>query len=391
MVSRSVKPSKNNSFFLFGARGTGKSTFIEHQFLTGGEVLKLDLLNPDLEEELARSPMALYEKIKAQQKKYEWIFIDEVQKNPRLLDVVHMSIENLKAKFILTGSSARKLRRGGANLLAGRAFLYSMFPLTTQELGEHFHLETVLRWGSLPKLLALTNDDDKRNYLKGYTQIYLKEEIRAEQLVRKVEPFRAFLDVAAQMSGKIINYSSLGHDVGVDHKTVQTYFDILSDTWLGFYLPSFHHSVRKGQRVSPKFYFFDVGIKNYLSGLIESKPKIGNSLFGELFEHFIVNEIFRLNDYHSKDFRLSYLTTKSNAEVDLILSRGRNHFAIEIKSSDQIDPIEVRKLKSLAGDIPNIQKMFLISNHPHRRLIDDVLCLHWTEFLDLFCKDISSP
>ena len=129
MVKRLVNPSKNNSFFLFGARGTGKSTFIQHQFLTNENVLKLDLLNPDLEEEFAKSPMALHERIKSSPKKWDWVFIDEVQKNPRLLDVVHKSIEELKARFILTGSSARKLKRGGANLLAGRAFLYSLFPL----------------------------------------------------------------------------------------------------------------------------------------------------------------------------------------------------------------------------------------------------------------------
>lgn len=372
---------------MFGARGTGKSTFVKQQFLKNQSVLEIDLLNPDLEEEYAKSPISLYEKIRETPKKWQWIFIDEVQKNPRLLDVVHKSIEELNVKFILTGSSARKLKRGGANLLAGRAFLYSLFPLTRKETADQFNLESTLRWGSLPKLLSLQDDRDKKKYLRGYTQIYLKEEIKSEQLVRNIDPFRGFLEVAAQMSGKVINYTKIGNDVGVDNKTVQNYFEILTDTWLGFFLPSFHQSVRKSQRVSPKFFFFDIGVKNSLAQILDSRPTPGNSLYGDLFEHFIINEIFRLNEYFEKDFRLSYLATKNNAEVDLILSKGRHHIAVEIKSDSKLDYTEINKVKALAGDIQNIKKIYFVSNHKESRIIEGVSCLHWEKFLELFTTE----
>lgn len=386
MVQRIVKPSKNNSFFLFGARGTGKSTFIQQQFLTPKNALKIDLLDPELEDRYARSPMRLYDEIASKPKAWTWIFIDEVQKVPRLLDVIHKSIEDLDVKFILTGSSARKLKRGGANLLAGRAFLYSLFPLTERELGDSFRLEEALRWGTLPKLLTLPADEDKKQYLKSYGQIYLKEEVIAEQLIRNVDPFRGFLEVAAQMSGKVINYSNISQDVGVDPKTIQTYFEILSDTWLGHFLPSFHQSVRKSQRLSPKFYFFDLGVKNSLSQTIDTKPSPGNSFYGECFEHFVINEVHRLNQYLGKDFRLSYLATKNHAELDLILSKANRHIAIEIKSTSNINAVEVNKMRALAGDIKNIRKMYFVSNDRSHRLIEGVECMHWRSFLDAFAR-----
>ncbi len=386
MVRRIVKPSISRSFFLFGARGSGKSTFINSDFLISKKVYKIDLLDLDQEEKYIKHPMALYEEIKTNLKKWDWIFIDEVQKCPKLLDVVHKSIEDLKAKFILTGSSARKLKRGGANLLAGRAFLYSLYPLTSVELGKLFDLTSALQWGTLPSLLQLPDNSDKKSYLKSYCQIYLKEEIKSEQLVRNIDPFRNFLEISAQMSGKIINNTKIGNDIGVDHKTVQNYFEILCDTWLGFFVPAFHQSVRKSQKLSPKFYYFDLGVKNQLSQTIDSLPTQGTSTYGELFEHFVINEIYRLNEYWQKDFILSYLKTKNDAEIDLILSKGRYHFAIEIKSSKYIDTKEVKKLKALAEDIKNIKKVFYISNCKDKRTIDDVQCLHWQDFISDFQK-----
>lgn len=328
--------------------------------------------------------MSLFDELKIQKSKIEWVFIDEVQKVPKLLDVVHMSIEKLKQKFILTGSSARKLKRGGANLLAGRAFLYSMFPLSYLEIKNNYDLSKVLKWGTLPKLQSLPEDEDKKQYLKSYYQVYLKEEIKEEQLVRNIEPFRDFLEVSAQMSGKIINYSKIGNDVGVDHKTVQNYFEILVDTWIGFFIPAFHQSVRKSQKQSPKFYYFDLGVKNSLARALDLNPSEGTSSYGDLFEHLIVNEVFRLNNYLSKDFRLSYLATKNGAEIDLILSKGREVYAVEIKSSSQIDEVEVKKMLRMASEIKNIKTMFYVSNCTSKRKIENVLCLHWKDFLNDF-------
>lgn len=382
MVDRVINLSKKHSFFLFGARGTGKSTLIRDQFLSQFSTLSIDLLNSDLEEEYSKYPMRLYEKIKSTPQKWDWIFIDEVQKIPKLLDVVHKSIEELKINFILTGSSARKLKREGANLLAGRAFWYSLFPFTKEELRKDFSLDSVLQWGSLPTVFSLESDLDKKQYLKSYNQIYLKEEIKAEQLIRNIDPFRDFLEVAAQMSGKIINYSKIGNDVGVDHKTVQNYFSILTDTLIGFILPSFHHSVRKSQRLSPKFYYFDIGVKNSLAQTIDSKPAPATTTYGDLFEHFIILEIYRLNEYFQKDYRMSYLMTKNGVEIDLILSKGRYHYAIEIKSSSTIDYTEINRTHALAKDIPNLKKIFYISNHREQRLINGVECLYWEDFLN---------
>lgn len=382
MVKRIAKLSKSNSFFLFGARGTGKSTLIRDQFLTSYSTLILDLLNPDLEEEYSKYPKSLYEKIKSDPKKWDWIFIDEIQKVPKLLNVVHKSIEELKVNFILTGSSARKLKRGGANLLAGRAFLYSLYPFTKIEIGEDFNLSFILQWGSLPKIFSLDSDIDRKQYLKSYNQIYLKEEIKEEQIIRNIDPFRDFLEVAAQMNGKIINYTKIANEVGVDHKTVQNYFNILSDTLIGFILPAFHPLVRKSQKQSPKFYYFDIGVKNSLAQTIDSKPVVSTTTYGELFEHFFVLEVYRLNEYLQKDFKLSYLRTKNDVEIDLILTKGRYHYAVEIKSSDSIDNVEVNKLHALAKDIPNLKNVFYVSKHREKRLINGVLCIYWEDFLD---------
>ena len=225
MATRLVKPLKSNSFFLFGARGTGKSTFI-NAFL-GKNVGSFDLLDDETFDRLLTEPKILTNLIKS--KKFEWIFIDEIQRIPNLLNLVHKSIEEDKQKFALSGSSARKLKRGGANLLAGRAFVNSMFPFTFLETKNKFDLASSLHWGTLPKVYNSPGSEEKRAFLRSYCLTYIKEEIVAEQLVRNLEPFREFLTVAAQCSGKVINYSNISRDVGVQSPTVKTYFQILEE------------------------------------------------------------------------------------------------------------------------------------------------------------------
>jgi predicted AAA+ superfamily ATPase len=190
--------------------------------------------------------------------------IDEVQKAPKLLDQIHYEIEKRQIKFALTGSSARKLRRGGANLLAGRALMNHLYPLTHRELAADFVLQDVLQWGSLPEIFSAPSDLVRQEYLKTYVDSYLKEEILQEQLVRNVVPFRKFLPVAAQMNGKILNFSSMAKDLGVDWSTVKNYYQILEDTWLGFNLPIYHRSLRKQQLKGQKFYLFDLGVQRAL-------------------------------------------------------------------------------------------------------------------------------
>ena len=235
----------------------------------------------------------------------KYVIIDEVQKLPVLLDVVHLLIENKKSEkiFILTGSSARKLKTDGVNLLAGRAFVCHLYPFSFLEVGGGFNLDHALCWGMLPKIFSLADSEDKEKFLQTYAQIYLKEEIWGEQLIRKLDPFRRFLEVAAQSNGKIVNYLNVSRDVGVDDKSVKNYFSILEDTLLGFMLEPFHHSFRKRLKLSPKFYFIDVGIARALARMLTLQPVESTSYYGELFEQFIVVECIKLASYFKSEYR----------------------------------------------------------------------------------------
>lgn len=377
MVHRLINPSKSNSFFIFGARGTGKSHYLNYHH-SGPNVLCLNLLDDENFDLLLTDPKILDRAAEA--KKYEWIIIDEIQRLPNLLNRIHKLIEQYKQKFILTGSSARKLKRGASNLLAGRAFVYPMFPFTSIELGERFDLELALHWGTLPKIFEYPNLKDREDYLRAYCITYLKEEIVAEQAVRNLEPFRDFLEVAAQHSGKIINNSKIAKDVGVQIQTVQNYFQILCDTHMGFYLPAFHRSIRKSQKESPKFYFFDNGVKKALEKSLDSKPSPSTSAFGELFEAFFIQEVFRLNEYFNLDWKLSYFQTKNNAEVDLILTKSRITILIEIKSYEKKNPIHIEKLNRLAPDFKS--KAYLVSRDYFEESSSSTTCLHWKSFLE---------
>lgn len=379
MFHRISKLSKNNSFFLFGPRGSGKSTLIQEGF-SGKKTLFLDLLDPEIEDHFLRQPKSLENQIK-ENPNLEWVVLDEIQRVPRLLDLVHSLIEKTKIKFALTGSSARKLKRGAANLLAGRAFVYKLFPLTTQELGEKFDLHEVLSFGSLPKIYQLNSTEEKILYLRSYALTYVKEEIQTEQIVRNLEPFRAFLEISALANGQIINFNKIARDVGADNKTVQSYFQILEDTWLGFFLPSYHRSIRKSQRSHPKFYYFDPGIKRALTRNLEGKLETSTSAFGEAFEHWVILEFYRLNEYLQKDYRLSYFQSHQGSEIDLILDKpGQKPVVIEIKSTQRIDEIEVRKLERLSEDFKT-DKIFYLSRDPVAQKIDSVHCLEWKEGL----------
>ncbi|MCX6123479.1 MAG: AAA family ATPase, partial [Proteobacteria bacterium] len=229
---------------------------------------------------------------------YKCVVIDEIQRNLKLLDIVHLEIEKKRGvQFFLSGSSARKLKRGGANLLAGRAFTFNLFPLTHIEIGIKFDLQHTLQYGSLPKLLEYDDTLDIVRYLKAYVKTYLKEEIVSEQIVRKIDPFQDFLEIAAQMNGKIINFSKISADVGVDDKTVKSYYDILDETLIGFYLQSFHRSIRKRQRESPKFYLFDTGVRRALANTLNLPLDPSTFEYGNAFEHLVVLECHRLNSY----------------------------------------------------------------------------------------------
>lgn len=377
MISRTQKLCIDNDLFVFGARGTGKSTLI-HTLFDSSKVLWIDLLTEEAEDRFGRHPDELTKHLEAAS--YDYVVIDEIQKAPKLLDIVHSIIEKKKKRplFILTGSSARKLKRDGANLLGGRAFTYVLFPFTHKELGKHFKLEEVLQFGSLPLTFQFKTTEKKEIFLRGYVRNYLKEEILVEQLVRQIEPFKNFLEVAAQMNGEIINYTKIARDVAVSDQTVKSFYSILEDTLLGFSLMPFHRSIRKRQREAPKFYMFDTGVKRALSREITTPLHPGTSEWGRAFESFIVLELFRGCEYLQNDFRLSYLRTKDDAEIDVIMERpGKKELLLEIKSTNRVTDDDVRSLKRFVADWDRPAEAQVWSLDPVEKRIDGIHCFPW--------------
>ena len=381
MFPRLLQTSRRNSFFLFGARGTGKTTWIRDAFDPDAS-LYVDLLDPEVEDRYRRSPGRLESQVRALPPSVEWILIDEVQRAPRLLDVTHRLIESTGKRFVLTGSSGRKLKRGASNLLAGRAFVYSLYPLTVAELQDAFDLDDALRWGTLPKIYSLDSAEEKRAYLRAYALTYLREEIVAEQIIRRLDPFREFLEVAAQSNGTIVNYANIARDVGADPKTVISYFSILEDTLVGSLLPAYHRSIRKQQSANPKFYYFDTGVKRSLERTLDVPLQPGTYEYGKAFEHFVITQILHLSRYRYPDWRLFYLRTGAGVEIDVVIERpGMPAALIEIKSSDRIDERDIRGLARFIGDFTSPLAL-CISRDPTRMRTDGVLCLHWREALE---------
>jgi uncharacterized protein len=383
---RTIKPLESKSFFLFGARGVGKSTFIR-SFIEGKRALVIDLLVPELEDRYAQDPGALLQEVSASTAKLEWIVIDEVQKCPRLLDVVQKIMVEQKVKFILSGSSARRLKQKGVNLLAGRALDEKLFPLTYIELDKKFDLNEVLENGSLPEVCNSVSKEEAVQFLKSYSLNYVTTEIQAEQWVKKLPPFRKFLQIAAQMNGKILNYTKIAKDVGVDPNSIQSYFEIIEDTLLGFRLPGYHRSVRKQQRVAPKFYLFDTGVKRALERTLDVPLKPQTSAYGAAFEHFVILEILRSLVYSKRDFELSYLLTKDDAEIDLIIERPAfSPVLVEIKSSTRVDVSDARHLIKFRNEFDD-PRLFLLSNDKIEKDLDGVTACHWAQGITLIIED----
>ena len=380
MIHRICNPLKSNSFFLFGPRGTGKTSMLKEVF-GEQEPLWIDLLKAADEQRYINNPDALIEVVSVRNKAPEWVIIDEVQKAPNLLDVVHHLIEERKIKFALTGSSARKLKRGAANLLAGRAYVYHLFPLTHRELSERFNLHDSLRWGTLPKIFSIDTENEKSLYLESYAQTYLKEEILSEQLIRSIAPFRKFLEISGQTSGTIVNFKAIAGQIGADPKSVKKYYEILEDTLLGFFLPAYHRSLRKQQRLAPKFFLFDIGVRRAIEGVSQHPLPEGTYEFGRAFEEFIITEAVRLNSYGRKNFKFSYILTEGGAEVDLVIERpGMKTVLVEIKSSSAVLEQRLNHLVTFKKDYPEFEAICL-SREPHPRRLRDVTIYPWQEGL----------
>lgn len=319
------------SFFLFGPRGTGKSVWLEQRLSQAA--LTINLLKSGEYLRYKRDPSLLAREVAALKNKNAWIIIDEIQKLPELLDEVHALLFESRGdyRFALSGSSARKLKRSHANMLAGRALSKKMFPLSMLEIGRDFRLQEALRYGQLPLSVTAAAEWEKIEFLDAYVETYLREEIQQEALVRNLDSFYRFLSVSALMSGQILNISNIARDVGVARTTVQGYFSILVDTLLGWYLPAYRNKAKVKEVAHAKFYLFDCGVQRALAGLHRDKPSSAET--GVLFETFILNEFMALNSWRSHGAQFFYWRTESGNEVDLIWKRGRQAVGFEIKCS----------------------------------------------------------
>ena len=365
LLDLSLPPGK--SAFLWGPRKVGKSYWISQHC---HEASLIDLLKTDTYAEYASRPALLRERFQDEKKRL--MVIDEIQKIPALLDEVHWLIENRGLSFLLTGSSARKLRRGHANLLGGRAWKRVMTPLSYVEV-EGFDLPSVMISGLLPPhFLSPQPLED----IRAYVADYLKEEIAAEALTQNIPAFAEFLHVAALTSSELLNYTNVGRETGVSPKIVRTYFDILEDTYLGFRIPPWKKSQNRRLIETEKFYLFDVGITNYLA---RRQPQRGSFEFGKSFEHYILMELRAYQAYRQPDLPIAFWRTSTGQEVDFIL--GEKDLAIEIKGSQRVHPGDLTGFRALKEDGPVKRCIVVCLENQPRKVAGAVEILPWALFL----------
>jgi len=370
------------STFLWGPRKTGKSTFLKEQFPNS---LVYDFLKTDLFFEITKNPALLREQLLAKKKdvlQYP-VILDEVQKVPQVLDEVHWMIENTGIRFILCGSSARKLKRGQANLLGGRAWRYEMFPLTSVETGiDELNLLRALNHGLIPVHYL---QDNYRKSLESYVRDYLKEEVFNEGLARNVPAFSRFFDAMGYSHGQLTNYSNIARECGVSSKTVKEYYRILIDTLLGTMVEPFKK--RQDRNVigqAAKFYLFDVGVAGTITKRYLEEEK--GELFGQAFEHFIFMEIRAHSSYSELNYDIHFWRTKSGLEVDFILGRGE--VAVEVKGTSRVDARDLTSLITYAGEYTPRLAM-VVCNEKTRRIQKGITIIPWREFLqDLWAGKI---
>lgn len=360
------------SAFLWGPRKTGKSTLLKKLF---PDSLVYDFLDQELYFELVKRPSLLRAKILARDKERlkHPIILDEVQKIPQVLDEVHAMIEGKGLRFIMCGSSARKLRRGHANLLGGRAWRFELFPLVSAEL-ENFDLIKALDHGLLPSHYLQEN---AMRSIKAYVQDYLKEEVFEEGIVRNIPAFSRFFDAMAYSLGEIVNYSNIARDCGVDSKTIKEYYQIMVDMLLGSFVEPYKK--RQGRSVilkAPKFYFFDVGVANAIAKrpILEERGEF----FGRALENLIFMEITAYRSYRERDFTINYWRTRTGLEVDFILADGQ--VAIEVKGASRVDNSELSGIKAFVEE-HKPKKAIVVSNQREAHLTGDIRIVPWRDFL----------
>ncbi len=357
---------KKKSHFLLGPRQTGKTFLIRH---TLKNVRVYDLLDSETFLSLSRAPGRIAEELQPQDR---IVAIDEIQRLPELLNEVHRLIETRGIRFLLTGSSARKLRRGGINLLGGRARTRYLHPLTYKELNEHFDLFLAIERGTIPSIYF---SDDPRADLQAYAGSYLQQEILAEGATRNIPAFSRFLRVAALCNATRVNFTNVANDAQVARTTVYEYFEILKDTLLLYELPAWRKSKKRKALVSSKFYFFDVGVVAALQG---REFRAGTPEFGEALETYLMHELNSFSDYISGE-PLSYWRSTSGFEVDVIIG---DHTALAVKAKKNISPNDIKSLRMLAEE-RKLKRYLCVSMEPRRRKVGNIDILPYKDFLDL--------
>lgn len=376
---------QNYSAFLFGPRGVGKTSLINE---LDGLSLRFDLLKSETFRSLKLDPTILRYQVEAALESIKesgssiLVAIDEVQLIPELLNEVHSLIESYRnqVNFILTGSSARKLKREEANMLGGRAVQMFMHPLSVLEI--QIDIQKALTIGTLPRPYLENNNPNL--FLSGYVDTYLREEIKQESLVRKLDSFIRFLDLAAQLNGENINYSKLGRQCGVASSTIEQYYSILEDTLIVHRLNGWSESVKKQMVIGPRYYFFDCGVLNSLRRELQIPLEKSSFRYGKLFESYIICELFRIFSYKRTDVRFNYWRTNTGTEVDLIITRSVHDrpLAIEIKSGSSPDPTELNGLYSFLEDNPK-SKLICICQTEKKYTKNQIEFIPWQNMIEI--------
>jgi predicted AAA+ superfamily ATPase len=370
-IDRFFRPP-NRSFFLFGPRGTGKSTLVKRAF---EQALYLDLLDPEVFRIYSANPERLRERLLAEPN-VTTVVIDEIQKIPELLSLVHSLVEQKKKwQFVLTGSSARKLKRTGIDLLAGRALLCRLHPFMAAELERRFALDAALSMGLLPIVI---DSDDPGQVLKTYAALYLREEVQMEGLVRNIGNFSRFLEAVSFSHASLVNVTNIARECQIERKVVEGYLNILEDLMLGYRVGIFSKRAQRALVSHPKFYLFDAGVFRSLrpQGPLDSPQEID----GQALEGLVAQHLRAWIDYSNSDFKLHFWRTRSGVEVDFIVYGSEGIFAIEVKNSLRILPQDIKSLRSFIEDYPKT-KAYLLYRGKERLMKDGIHCIPCDEFL----------
>ena len=376
MLERILQINKelDDSIFLFGARQTGKSTILRRQF---PDAIYIDLLNTAMKSLLSRRPALLYEMLH-DKASGTLVIIDEIPEVPELLNEVHRLISERSLKFILCGSSARKLKRKGRNTLGGRALPVYLYPFVSAEIPD-FDIDRAVNYGMIPSHYLAGNPLRR---LAAYIEVYLKEEIKEEALVRNLGSFQRFLEVAALTNGEMINNNNIAQDCGVSATTVSSYFDILEDTLIGYRIPAFRKVMKRRLVGTPRFYYFDVGVANHL--LHRKELTRGTTEYGHAFEHLMVQELYAYLHYRHSEEELTYWRTYTGIEVDAVIGDAR--VAIEIKSVEEVMPKHLKGLKAFGEEHPQ-SRLIIVSLDPINRRIGEVESIYVLDFFKMLWEE----